>query len=82
KDADSTQYAALLQANKGKSIVVIGPPGSGKSQTITNLIAATFAAGKTVLFAAQKLPALDLVSSRIGDAGLGDFCLRFYSHKQ
>ena len=30
KDADSTQYAALLQANKGKSIVVIGPPGSGK----------------------------------------------------
>lgn len=82
KDADSTQYAALLQANQGKSIVVIGPPGSGKSQTITNLIATTLAAGKTVLFAAQKLPALDVVSSRIGDAGLGDFCLRFYSHKQ
>lgn len=82
KDADSTQYAALLQANQGKSIVVIGPPGSGKSQTITNLIASTLAAGKTVLFAAQKLPALDVVSSRIADASLGDFCLRFYSHKQ
>lgn len=82
KDADSTQYAALLQANRGKSIVVIGPPGSGKSQTITNLIASTLAAGKTVLFAAQKLPALDVVSSRIADAGLGDFCLRFYSHKK
>ena len=35
-----------------------------------------------MLFAAQKLPALDVVSSRIADAGLGDFCLRFYSHKQ
>lgn len=79
RDADTSQYSALLYARKGKSIVVIGPPGSGKSQTITNLIATSIANGKRVLFVAQKLPALDVVASRIRDAGLGDFSLHFYS---
>ena len=79
RDADTSQYSALLYARKGKSIVVIGPPGSGKSQTITNLIATSIANGKRVLFVAQKLPALDVVASRIREAGLGDFSLHFYS---
>lgn len=82
RDADASQYAALLYARKGKSMVVIGPPGSGKSQTITNLIAASIGNGKRVLFVAQKLPALDVVARRIRDAGLGEFCLQFYSAKQ
>ena len=36
--ADSSQLAAILAAADGKSFVLIGPPGTGKSQTITNLI--------------------------------------------
>jgi very-short-patch-repair endonuclease len=79
RDADTSQYTALLYATKGKSIVIIGPPGSGKSQTITNLVAMSIASGKRVLFVAQKLPALDVVASRIRDSGLGEFCLQFYS---
>lgn len=82
RDADASQYSALLYARKGKSMVVIGPPGSGKSQTITNLIAASIGNGKRVLFVAQKLPALDVVARRLRDAGLGEFCLQFYSAKQ
>lgn len=54
-DSDSTQYAVILAGQKGVSMVVQGPPGSGKSQTITNLIAVAVAQGKKVLFVAQKL---------------------------
>jgi very-short-patch-repair endonuclease len=79
RDADASQYSALLYARKGKSIVVIGPPGSGKSQTITNLVATMLANGRRVLFVAQKLPALDVVARRVRESGLGDFCLQFYS---
>jgi very-short-patch-repair endonuclease len=81
RDADTSQYSALLYAQKGKSLVVIGPPGSGKSQTITNLVATSIANGKKVLFVAQKLPALDVVARRIKEAGLSEFCLQFYSAK-
>ncbi|NQZ10630.1 MAG: DUF4011 domain-containing protein, partial [Algicola sp.] len=80
-DADSSQHSALVDAIKGKDLVIEGPPGSGKSQTITNLIAAAIAQGKKVLFVAEKLAALQVVKSRLERAGLGDFCLELHSHK-
>lgn len=76
-DADSTQYGALMAALRGQSLVVIGPPGSGKSQTIANLIAVAMAHGKRVLFVAQKLAALQVVQRRIQEVGLAQFCLFF-----
>jgi hypothetical protein len=79
-DADSTQYAALVAAIRGQSLVVIGPPGSGKSQTIANLIAVATAAGKRVLFVAQKLAALEVVQRRMGEASLSSFCLPLHSN--
>ncbi|NLX26899.1 MAG: DUF4011 domain-containing protein [Lentisphaerae bacterium] len=80
-DADSSQYSALMDAIDGKNLVIEGPPGTGKSQTITNLIAAALAKGKKVLFVAEKLAALEVVKARLDRAGLGDFCLELHSHK-
>lgn len=80
-DADSSQHSALIDAVDGKNLVIEGPPGTGKSQTITNLIAAAMAQGKKVLFVAEKLAALEVVRSRLDAAGLGEFCLELHSHK-
>ena len=80
-DADSSQMSVLIDVLKGKSMVVEGPPGTGKSQTITNLIAAAIAQGKSVLFVAEKQAALDVVKRRMDKSGLGDFCLDLHSDK-
>jgi very-short-patch-repair endonuclease/DNA polymerase III delta prime subunit len=80
-DADSSQHSALIDAIDGKNLVIEGPPGTGKSQTITNLIAAAMAQGKRVLFVAEKLAALEVVKTRLDRAGLGNFCLELHSHK-
>ncbi|MCP1660119.1 DUF4011 domain-containing protein [Neisseria perflava] len=80
-DADSSQHSALIDAVEGKNLVIEGPPGTGKSQTITNLIAACLNVGKSVLFVAEKMAALDVVKTRLDKAGLGDFCLEIHSHK-
>jgi hypothetical protein len=81
QDADSSQHSALVDALEGKNLVIEGPPGTGKSQTITNLIAVALAQGKTVLFVAEKLAALEVVRTRLDKTGLGIFCLELHSHK-
>ncbi len=73
--SDSSQLAAVHAAMGGRSFVLQGPPGTGKSQTITNLIAAAMAAGKTVLFVAEKAAAVEVVHRRLKAVGLGSFCL-------
>ena len=80
-DADSSQHSAILDVLAGRNIVIEGPPGTGKSQTITNLIAACISEGKSVLFVAEKLAALQVVRKRLDSVGLGDFCLELHSHK-
>ncbi|WP_127600249.1 DUF4011 domain-containing protein [Nitratireductor alexandrii] len=74
-DADSSQVSTILDVASGKNIAVEGPPGTGKSQTIVNVIAAALAEGKKVLFVAEKLAALDVVRSRLETVGLGEFIL-------
>lgn len=80
-NADSSQHSVIIDALKGKNLVVEGPPGTGKSQTITNLIAAVLASGKTVLFVSEKLAALEVVRRRLDKSGLGSFCLELHSNK-
>src|SRR5205807_1986916 len=53
----------------------------GKSQTITNLVAQALSSGKTVLFVAEKMAALDVVHRRLCEVGLGEFCLELHSTK-
>jgi len=80
-DADSSQTLAIQASLEGKNLVIQGPPGTGKSQTITNLIAEYVARGKTVLFVAEKMAALEVVKRRLDQAGLGVACLELHSHK-
>ena len=79
--ADSSQLAAVYAASQGKSFVLHGPPGSGKSQTITNMIASALYQGKSVLFVAEKMAALSVVEKRLNKIGLGPFCLELHSNK-
>lgn len=79
-DADGSQRQCILAARSGKSFVMDGPPGTGKSQTITNIIAELMAMGKTVLFVSEKAAALDVVHKRLATAGLTEFVLELHSH--
>jgi len=80
-DADSSQTVAIHEARKGRNLVIQGPPGTGKSQTIANIIAAAVADGKTVLFVAEKMAALEVVKRRLDQTGVGDACLELHSNK-
>ena len=80
--ADSSQMKAIMRVvRRGQSLVIQGPPGTGKSQTITNLIAASLAAGKSVLFVAEKMAALSVVRERLEATGIGRYCLELHSAK-
>ena len=79
--ADSSQLTAVLYSAMGKSFVLHGPPGTGKSQTITNIIAHNMALGRKVLFVSEKKAALDVVHRRLSSIGLEPFCLELHSNK-
>ena len=78
---DATQLQAIKMASHGTTFVLHGPPGTGKSQTITGMIANLMAQGKTVLFVAEKMAALSVVQRRLSSLGIGDFCLELHSDK-
>lgn len=79
--ADESQLRAINMAANNVSFVLHGPPGTGKSQTITAMIANALTKGKTVLFVAEKMAALEVVRKRLDALGIGDFCLELHSNK-
>lgn len=79
--SDSSQLRAICVAGEGSNLVLEGPPGTGKSQTITNLICHLLASGKKVLFVSEKMAALEVVHRRLTSIGLGPFCLELHSAK-
>ena len=74
-DADASQNAAINAALGGQPLIVEGPPGTGKSQTIANLVATLTAQGRRVLFVAEKRAAIDAVTRRLAQVGLGDLVM-------
>jgi hypothetical protein len=76
--ADSSQLDAVAAAVAGRTFVLEGPPGTGKSQTITNVLAQAISSGKRVLFVAEKRAALDVVKKRLQAVGLGDLSLDLF----
>lgn len=79
--ADASQLEALTISQSGKHLIIKGPPGTGKSQTITNLIADAIGKGKKVLFVSAKMAALDVVHARLKKLHLDRFCLEAHSTK-
>ena len=80
-DADSSQFSALVDVMDGKNLPLEGPPGTGKSQTIVNIIANAIAAGKKVLFIAEKQAALEVVRTRLESVKLEEFILPLQAKK-
>ena len=80
-NADASQHSAIVDVMKGDNLVIEGPPGTGKSQTIANIIANALSRDKSanILFLSEKLAALQVVKRRLDTAGLGDFCLELHS---
>ena len=78
-DADSSQTRVIETVRAGRNLVVQGPPGTGKSQTITNIIAAAVHDGRTVLFVAEKMAALNVVHERLRAVGLDNICIELHS---
>ncbi|PWS33978.1 hypothetical protein DFH01_26945 [Falsiroseomonas bella] len=81
-DTDGSQALAAEAVRQGGHVVIQGPPGTGKSQTIMNIIAQAVLDGRSVLFVAEKLAALEVVKRRLGTIGLGAACLELHSEKQ
>ncbi len=79
--ADSSQLEAITESVKDQSFVLHGPPGTGKSQTITNIISNALYNGKKILFVAEKMAALSVVRDRLEKIGVGPFCLELHSNK-
>lgn len=79
--ADSSQIKAIKDCAEGKSFILQGPPGTGKSQTITNMIVNAIYHGKTVLFVAEKMAALEVVQKRLEKLSLDRFALEAHSIK-
>ena len=80
-DADSSQLEVIEVIKHSNNLVVEGPPGTGKSQTIVNLIAELMAQKKSVLFVSEKMAALKVVKNRLDAIGLGIGCLELHSNK-
>ncbi|MBO3744066.1 DUF4011 domain-containing protein [Actinoplanes flavus] len=80
-DADAAQRACVAAAMSGRSFVMRGAPGTGKSQTIANMIAGLIFAGKRVLLVSEKAAALDVVKDRLAGVGLDDYLLELHSDR-
>ena len=79
--ADSSQIIAIKDCAEGKSFILQGPPGTGKSQTIANMIVNAIYHGKSVLFVAEKMAALEVVQKRLKKLSLDSFALEAHSVK-
>ncbi len=80
-DADVSQHSALVDVTRGRSLAIEGPPGTGKSQTIANMIAGALSQGRRVLFVAEKQAALKVVGQRLDALGLGPLLFQLHSER-
>jgi hypothetical protein len=63
--SDPSQEEAVMEARSLPGLVVEGPPGTGKSQTIVNMVADAIGCGRSLLVICQKQAALEVVRKRL-----------------
>ena len=80
-NCDSSQLVTVEASGKSQDFVLEGPPGTGKSETIANIICHNLALGRKVLFVAEKMAALHVVYRRMEKIGLDHLCLELHSNK-
>lgn len=80
-NCDSSQLVAVEASGRPQDFVLEGPPGTGKSETIANIICHNMALGRKVLFVAEKMAALHVVYRRMEKIGLDHLCLELHSNK-
>ncbi len=80
-NCDSSQLVAVEASGRPQDFVLEGPPGTGKSETIANVICHNLALGRKVLFVAEKMAALHVVYRRMKKVGLDHLCLELHSNK-
>ena len=80
-NADSSQMVAIEASGRSQDFVMEGPPGTGKSETIANIICHNLALGRRVLFVAEKMAALNVVYRRLQKVGVSHLCLELHSNK-
>lgn len=78
EDADQFQAQAILAASSGESVVIQGPCGTGKTQTLTNIVGSLVAQGRKVLLLSQSRKDLQALEQRLRHARLGHACLSLY----
>ncbi|WP_165875943.1 AAA domain-containing protein [Hazenella coriacea] len=80
--SDYSQELILQMTQSINGLVVHGPPGTGKSQVIVNLITDALAKGKKILVVCQKRAALDVVVQRLDSLGLSPYVALIHDEKQ
>lgn len=80
-NCDASQTVAVAASAVSQDFVLEGPPGTGKSETIANIISHNLAIGRKVLFVAEKMAALQVVFRRMEKVGLSHLCLELHSNK-
>lgn len=75
--ADSTQQKVIQASISGESFILEGPPGTGKTTTITNIVAMNLLRGKSILFVAEKTTAMDQLAKGLEKCGLSLAFLKF-----
>ena len=70
--SDPSQESAVFDARQAPGLVVDGPPGTGKSQTIVNMVSDAIGSHRSLLIVCQKQAALNVVYKRLEAEGLGN----------
>lgn len=78
---DESQRKAIATALNSKISVITGPPGTGKTQMILNLIVNALVQGKSVLVASKNNKAVDNIKERYDTVDSNEYLLRFGSRE-